>query len=176
MIAFDGILRGRGEGIFTGADPAADKVIAIGDPHFGSNATTLLFGREGLNDGGRHRQARGRAHATTERCHLRHVQSRRAARGAASDDRTARVWTVLLACCTSPEEAARLARLAEAVSRYEVSGAGSLTVIDGRERLRTLIRQSSSVTHFMQPSGPRDLRFPATSMPTLDKMLHFVDT
>jgi WD40 repeat protein len=62
----------------------------------------------------------------------------------ASRDNTARVWTVLLACCTSPEKAARLASLAEAVSRYEVSGTGSLTVIDGRERLRTLIRQSGT--------------------------------
>jgi WD40 repeat protein len=62
----------------------------------------------------------------------------------ASTDHTARVWVVRLACCASQREAERLASLAEAVSGNEVSDAGSLTVIDGRERLQKLIRQSGT--------------------------------
>ena len=42
----------RGEGIFTGADPIADKVIATGDSLFGSTVTNLEFFGEGLNDVG----------------------------------------------------------------------------------------------------------------------------
>jgi Tol biopolymer transport system component len=62
----------------------------------------------------------------------------------ASDDKTARVWAVLLACCVSQVEADRLASLAEAVSQNVVSDTGALMVIDGRERLRRLIRQSGT--------------------------------
>jgi WD40 repeat protein len=56
----------------------------------------------------------------------------------------ARVWTVLIDCCASHEEADRLASLAEAVSGNEVSDTGSLTVIDGKERLQKLIRESGT--------------------------------
>jgi hypothetical protein len=59
-------------------------------------------------------------------------------------DNTARVWVVLLACCTSQEEANRLASLAEAVSLNEVSDTRALTVIDGRERLRRLSQSTGT--------------------------------
>jgi hypothetical protein len=39
-------------GIFTGADPIADKVIAIGDTLFGSRVTSLSFSNKGLNNSG----------------------------------------------------------------------------------------------------------------------------
>jgi hypothetical protein len=39
-------------GIFTGADPIADKVIAIGDMLFGSRVTSLYFSNQGLNNSG----------------------------------------------------------------------------------------------------------------------------
>ncbi|MEI2583467.1 calcium-binding protein [Scytonema sp. PRP1] len=42
----------RGEGIFTGSDPIADKVIATGDSLFGSTVTNLEFFGEELNDVG----------------------------------------------------------------------------------------------------------------------------
>jgi dipeptidyl aminopeptidase/acylaminoacyl peptidase len=58
----------------------------------------------------------------------------------ASEDSTARVWAVLLVCCDSQQDADRLASLAEAVSGNEVSDTGSLTWIDGGERLRSLGR------------------------------------
>jgi hypothetical protein len=51
-VAFLGRLRTGGEGLFTGPDPAADKVIAVGDALFGSGVTRILFGPEGLNDAG----------------------------------------------------------------------------------------------------------------------------
>jgi hypothetical protein len=43
---------GSGSGIFTGPDAVADKVIATGDPLFGSTVTGLAFDRDGLNDAG----------------------------------------------------------------------------------------------------------------------------
>jgi len=42
----------RGEGIYTGSDPIADKVITTGDSLFGSTVTNLEFFGEGLNDVG----------------------------------------------------------------------------------------------------------------------------
>lgn len=41
---------GGGAGIFTGSDPIADKVIAVGDEFFGSTISYLSFYREGLNN------------------------------------------------------------------------------------------------------------------------------
>ena len=51
-VAFLAELRNGGEGIFTGPDAVANKVIAIGDPLFGSAVTALRFGGQGLNDAG----------------------------------------------------------------------------------------------------------------------------
>jgi hypothetical protein len=54
-VAFVATLRAGGTGIFTGTDPVADKVIATGDPLFGSTVTTLgtgTIGNRGLNDAG----------------------------------------------------------------------------------------------------------------------------
>jgi WD40 repeat protein len=62
----------------------------------------------------------------------------------ASDDHTARVWSILLICCTSQEQANRLAGLAEAVSGNEISDKGSLALVDGRGRLQKLVRQSGT--------------------------------
>jgi WD40 repeat protein len=62
----------------------------------------------------------------------------------ASEDNTARVWAVLLACCDSQDCADRLASLVEAVSGNKGSDTGSLTPIDGRRRLQTLIQQSGT--------------------------------
>jgi hypothetical protein len=39
-------------GIFTGPDPVADKVLAVGDPLFNSTVTQLALWRDGLNDAG----------------------------------------------------------------------------------------------------------------------------
>ena len=39
-------------GIFTGADPLADKVIRVGDPLFGSTISELFSLNESLNDSG----------------------------------------------------------------------------------------------------------------------------
>lgn len=53
-VAFGAALRTGGDGLFTGPDPVADKVLATGDPLFGSTVTLLgdyLF-KEGLNDKG----------------------------------------------------------------------------------------------------------------------------
>ena len=53
MLAFEANLDSGGFGIFTGTNPIADKVVAIGDPLFGSTVTFLgAFGQEGLNDAG----------------------------------------------------------------------------------------------------------------------------
>ena len=52
-VAFTATLNGGERGIFTGADPVADKVIATGDSMFGSTVTDLNFlGRNGLNNNG----------------------------------------------------------------------------------------------------------------------------
>ncbi len=52
-VAFTATLNGGEKGIFTGADPVADKVIATGDSMFGSTVTDLNFlGRNGLNNNG----------------------------------------------------------------------------------------------------------------------------
>ncbi len=51
QVAFLGLLDAGGSGIFTGPDPVNDRVIAIGDPLFGSTVTALEFYR-GLNDAG----------------------------------------------------------------------------------------------------------------------------
>lgn len=48
-IAFQGFLL-SGAGIFTGPDPAGNKVIAVGDLLDGSSVAGLAFSREGLND------------------------------------------------------------------------------------------------------------------------------
>jgi hypothetical protein len=40
-------------GIFTGPDPVANKVLAVGDPLFSSTVTQLSLWRDGLNDAGR---------------------------------------------------------------------------------------------------------------------------
>lgn len=47
-----GIIGLGGHGIFTGPDPATDKVIAVGDELFGSSVIFLGFYRQGLNDAG----------------------------------------------------------------------------------------------------------------------------
>ncbi len=53
MVAFEANLDSGGFGIFTGTNSIADKVVAIGDPLFGSTVTFLgSFGQEGLNDAG----------------------------------------------------------------------------------------------------------------------------
>ncbi len=49
-VAFHALLEGGGEGIFTGPDPAADRVIATGDLLFGQPAMTFGFLGRGLND------------------------------------------------------------------------------------------------------------------------------
>lgn len=67
--------------------------------------------------------------------------------GVRQNDKTARVWAVLLNCCASQEEADRLASLAEAVSGNEVSDAGSLKPIspdDRRAALERLVRSSGT--------------------------------
>ena len=52
-VAFTATLNGGERGIFTGADPVADKVIATGDSLAGSKVTGLgFFGRNGLNNNG----------------------------------------------------------------------------------------------------------------------------
>ena len=50
-VVFGASLDTREYGIFTGADPINDKVIAIGDPLFGSTVTRLNFSN-GLNNSG----------------------------------------------------------------------------------------------------------------------------
>jgi hypothetical protein len=51
LVVFQAGLDAGGQGIFTGNDPAADKVIQIGDPLFGSTVSGLAFVR-GLNNSG----------------------------------------------------------------------------------------------------------------------------
>jgi hypothetical protein len=56
-VAFQASLRtpapnSSGRGIFTGPDPVADKVVAAGDPLFGSTVTDIEFWRDGLNEAG----------------------------------------------------------------------------------------------------------------------------
>ncbi|MEQ8464310.1 DUF7453 family protein [Coleofasciculus sp. E1-EBD-02] len=51
-VAFGAQLDTGEYGIFTGSDPVADKVIAIGDPLFGSTVTSLAFSNKGFNDAG----------------------------------------------------------------------------------------------------------------------------
>jgi hypothetical protein len=51
-VAFWALLDAGGEGIFTGPDPVADKVISTGDLLFGSTVTALGVSRVGLNDAG----------------------------------------------------------------------------------------------------------------------------
>src|SRR5262249_14274153 len=51
MVAFRGVLREGGGGIFTGPDSERDKVIRTGEPLFGSTVTSVgFFG--GINDAG----------------------------------------------------------------------------------------------------------------------------
>ncbi len=52
MVAFVATLDTGGRGIFTGADPVADKVIRVGDALDGSTVSILRFFIHGLNDGG----------------------------------------------------------------------------------------------------------------------------
>lgn len=49
-VAFKAVLRGGGLGIYTGANPETDKVIALGDSLLGSTVTDLYFSNRGLND------------------------------------------------------------------------------------------------------------------------------
>ena len=49
-VVFRAFLDIGGMGIFTGPDPLADRVIATGDPLFGSTVADLFFFRAGLND------------------------------------------------------------------------------------------------------------------------------
>lgn len=51
-VAFGSQLDTGEYGIFTGSDPVADKIIAIGDPLFGSTVTRLAFSNKGFNDAG----------------------------------------------------------------------------------------------------------------------------
>lgn len=52
-VAFRATLRAGGAGIFTGPDPVADKIFAIGDPLFGSTVRAFLVpASRGLNDAG----------------------------------------------------------------------------------------------------------------------------
>ncbi|PSB26076.1 exosortase [Chlorogloea sp. CCALA 695] len=51
-VAFQAALDAGGEGIFTGSDLFADKVIATGDSLFGSTVTSLFFQNNGLNNSG----------------------------------------------------------------------------------------------------------------------------
>ena len=61
-----------------------------------------------------------------------------------SQDNTVRVWSALLICCASQQEADQLATLAEAVSSNQVSDTGSLSVINGQELLQELNRHSGT--------------------------------
>ncbi|TBR61258.1 exosortase [Westiellopsis prolifica IICB1] len=49
-VAFKGVLKNGGLGIFTGADPAVDKVIVAGDILFGSTVKDIYFSSKGLNN------------------------------------------------------------------------------------------------------------------------------
>ena len=49
-IAFLGLLDDDRRGVFTGPDADADKVVAVGDPLFGSTVETVAFFRDGIND------------------------------------------------------------------------------------------------------------------------------
>lgn len=49
-VVFDADLKVGGRGIFTGVDPVKNKIIATGDPLFGSRVKELLLFREGLNN------------------------------------------------------------------------------------------------------------------------------
>jgi hypothetical protein len=51
-LAFTAVLDNGVAGIFTGPDPVRDKVVAVGDPLFGSTVTNLGFSRDGFNDHG----------------------------------------------------------------------------------------------------------------------------
>ena len=52
VVAFRATLRAGGSGIFTGPDPATDKVIATGDPLFGSQVKSVSISSRSLNDSG----------------------------------------------------------------------------------------------------------------------------
>jgi len=49
-VAFGALLDTGEYGIFTGTDPVADKVIAVGDELFGSTVTSVGFSNKGFND------------------------------------------------------------------------------------------------------------------------------
>jgi hypothetical protein len=51
-VAFRARLDSGGEGIFTGSDPVLDRVVAVGDPLFGSTIKNLAFAPAGLSDTG----------------------------------------------------------------------------------------------------------------------------
>lgn len=51
-LAFLAMLDSDIYGIFTGPDPVADKIIALGDPLFGSTVTFLGHSKQGVNDKG----------------------------------------------------------------------------------------------------------------------------
>ncbi len=49
-VAFRAVLKGGGLGIYTGADPKTNKVIALGDSLLGSTVVDLYFSNQGIND------------------------------------------------------------------------------------------------------------------------------
>ncbi len=49
-VAFKAVLKDGGLGIYTGADPVANKIISAGDPLLGSTVTNLFLSRKGIND------------------------------------------------------------------------------------------------------------------------------
>lgn len=51
-VAFMATLDAGGQGIFTGPDPVADRVVMVGDPLFGSTVTDLMFYPGGFNSHG----------------------------------------------------------------------------------------------------------------------------
>jgi WD40 repeat protein len=65
---------------------------------------------------------------------------------------TARIWPVLIECCKTDEEAARLATLADALSGNEVSDTGPLRGIDGFTRW-----QDAATSLPANPSGDQEL-------------------
>jgi hypothetical protein len=49
-VAFKAVLKDGGLGIYTGADPVANKIISTGDTLLGSTVTNLFLSRKGIND------------------------------------------------------------------------------------------------------------------------------
>jgi len=72
----------------------------------------------------------------------------------ASYDATAQVWSVLIDCCDSQQRADRLAGLIEAVGGYEVTDAGSFSILDSAERRQRLrnLRDQTGTGHVQEGS------------------------